>query len=280
MPRHAAGVLPAPRDRARDRRDRRHDGRQRGDPVRPHRLRGRRRRGPRGRALLHELRRLRDDGGRAPRRRSARGARTASTSRRSSEWRKALTPRTRLVLLCNPGNPTGTVYRTGRARDGRAPSAARTGSSSWPTRCTASSSTTAARRRAPSACPGARRRRSSWTASRSATAPAASASAASPRATGTSTAPPCAWRRGASRPRASPSSWPSGRRARPRLREGHRARVPGAARRALRGSLADPGRLPAQARGCLLLRGAAARRRRRGLRLVAAHRLRPRGRAR
>jgi aspartate aminotransferase len=27
------------------------------------------------------------------------------------EWRGALTPRTRLVLLCNPGNPTGTVYR-------------------------------------------------------------------------------------------------------------------------------------------------------------------------
>ena len=27
------------------------------------------------------------------------------------EWRRALTPRTRLVLLCNPGNPTGTVYR-------------------------------------------------------------------------------------------------------------------------------------------------------------------------
>jgi len=27
------------------------------------------------------------------------------------EWRKALSPRTRLVLLCNPGNPTGTVYR-------------------------------------------------------------------------------------------------------------------------------------------------------------------------
>ena len=27
-----------------------------------------------------------------------------------AEWRRALTPRTRLVLLCNPGNPTGTVY--------------------------------------------------------------------------------------------------------------------------------------------------------------------------
>jgi aspartate aminotransferase len=27
------------------------------------------------------------------------------------QWRRALTPRTRLVLLCNPGNPTGTVYR-------------------------------------------------------------------------------------------------------------------------------------------------------------------------
>ena len=27
------------------------------------------------------------------------------------EWRRALTPRTKLVLLCNPGNPTGTVYR-------------------------------------------------------------------------------------------------------------------------------------------------------------------------
>jgi aspartate aminotransferase len=27
------------------------------------------------------------------------------------EWSRALSPRTRLVLLCNPGNPTGTVYR-------------------------------------------------------------------------------------------------------------------------------------------------------------------------
>jgi aspartate aminotransferase len=27
------------------------------------------------------------------------------------EWAKALTPRTKLVLLCNPNNPTGTVYR-------------------------------------------------------------------------------------------------------------------------------------------------------------------------
>jgi aspartate aminotransferase len=27
------------------------------------------------------------------------------------EWERALTPRTRVVLLCNPNNPTGTVYR-------------------------------------------------------------------------------------------------------------------------------------------------------------------------
>jgi len=27
------------------------------------------------------------------------------------QWKAALTPRTRLVLLCNPSNPTGTVYR-------------------------------------------------------------------------------------------------------------------------------------------------------------------------
>lgn len=28
-----------------------------------------------------------------------------------SEWEKAVTPKTRVVILCNPSNPTGTVYR-------------------------------------------------------------------------------------------------------------------------------------------------------------------------
>jgi aspartate aminotransferase len=28
-----------------------------------------------------------------------------------AQWKQALTPRTRLMLLCNPGNPTGAVYR-------------------------------------------------------------------------------------------------------------------------------------------------------------------------
>ncbi len=54
---------------------------------------------------------VRDDGRRAPRAAARRAARTASTCRRARPGKRALTPRTRLVLLCNPNNPTGTVYR-------------------------------------------------------------------------------------------------------------------------------------------------------------------------
>jgi aspartate aminotransferase len=33
-----------------------------------------------------------------------------------TEWERALTPRTRFVILCNPNNPTGTVYREDELR--------------------------------------------------------------------------------------------------------------------------------------------------------------------
>ena len=93
------------------------------------------------------------------------------------EWKAALTPRTRLVLLCNPNNPTGTVYTRDEV-DAVAAFCREHACSSSPTRSTASSSTTAAARRACSRCRAARTSRCSSTASRSATAPAASGSAA------------------------------------------------------------------------------------------------------
>ena len=107
----AAGVLPRPRHRPRRRGDRGHHRRERGDPLRPHRLR--RARGTRRWSSSPSTRTTR------PSRRwpgcasfpCGRGARTASTCLPSRSGRNALTPRTRLVLLCNPNNPTGTVYR-------------------------------------------------------------------------------------------------------------------------------------------------------------------------
>ncbi len=211
--------------------------------------------------------------------RSARGARTASTCPRSRSGEAHSPPRTRLVLLCNPGNPTGTVYRPRRARGGggllpraRALPGVRRG-------------LPRVRLRRPrvgqraDACPGyddlaivvdslskrysACGIRLGCLATRNADVYGAALRMAQGRLSPPGLAQLVAL--GATELGA-------------RLREGHRARVPGAPRRALRGALADPGRLPAEAGGRFLLRGPAADRRRRGLRLVAAHRLRPRRR--
>ena len=114
-----AAVLPAPGDRARAGRAHRHHRRQRGDAVRALRLRRRGRRGAAGRALLHELQRLRDHG---------RASASCPLPTRGEDgfhlppravWESALTPRTKLVLLCNPNNPTGTVYTRDELDDGR-----------------------------------------------------------------------------------------------------------------------------------------------------------------
>ena len=127
------------------------------------------------------------------------------------EWKKALTPRTQLVLLCNPNNPTGTVYRRDELDDGRG---LLPGERPLPGGRRGVPRVRLRRPRRHERPQPARVRGDRGpgrTASRSATAPAGSASAASPRATRTSTAPPCAWRRGGSRPPASPSSSRSGR---------------------------------------------------------------------
>ena len=64
------------------------------------------------------------------------------------QWEKALTKRTRMVLLCNPNNPTGTVYTSPGAGRWSRTSAASAACSSSRTRSTGSSCTTAARRSA------------------------------------------------------------------------------------------------------------------------------------
>ena len=67
VPRLPPRLLPRPRRRADEGPGHRDDGRERGDPVRLHGLLRDRRRGPPRRALLHELPRLRRDGGRRAR---------------------------------------------------------------------------------------------------------------------------------------------------------------------------------------------------------------------
>ena len=162
------------------RRARRHDRRQRGAAVRAPRVRRRGRRGPRGRAVLHELHGLRDDGracALVPLRGARRGRLPPAAASRSGSGRS----RRARGWCCCATRATRPAPSTAGTSSRRSPaSAASTASSSWPTRCTASSSTTGATRHERPRAAGLRRDRRSWsTASRSATAPAASASAAS-----------------------------------------------------------------------------------------------------
>ena len=75
---------------------------------------GRRRAG--GRALLHELRRRSRPWPACAWCRSPRAREDGFHLPPRDAWERALTPRTRLVILCNPNNPTGTVYTRGGAR--------------------------------------------------------------------------------------------------------------------------------------------------------------------
>ena len=207
------------------------------------------------RAVLHELHRLRGDGRRAPRAAhdagrgrlppaAARGV-GARAARRAPGW----------SLLCNPNNPTGTVYSPRRARDGRRVlprprplPRRRRGLPRVRLRRPHATSRALAR-------PASRTSSSSSTACRSATAPAASGSAASRRATARSTRRRCAWRRGGSRRPASRSSWrPAPLELGPDYFDQVVAEYRAPPRRPLRRADRDPGRLPAQARGRLLLR--------------------------
>ena len=156
------------------------------------------------------------------------------------EWERALTPRTRLVLLCNPGNPTGTVYRPDELEavaafcrehglflvadevyrefvyDGRSS----TSVLSLPG-CEEIAVVVDSLSKRYSAC-GIR------------------LGCLATRNRGRLRRRPAHGPGAALAPRPRPARGARGDRARPRLREGHRARVPGAPRRALRGPLADP----------------------------------------
>ena len=93
-----------------ERGDPRDQRRKRSAPLRDDGLRRRRRRGARRRAVLYELHRLRDDGRRHARAPHEPRRGWLSLARRAPIGRRAVTPRTRMVILCNPNNPTGTVY--------------------------------------------------------------------------------------------------------------------------------------------------------------------------
>ena len=68
----------------------------------------------------------------------------ASTSTRSNAL---VSPRTKLIVICNPNNPTGARFDGRRSRSRSPPSPTGTAAGSSPTRSTAAPSATAARRR-------------------------------------------------------------------------------------------------------------------------------------
>ena len=268
-------------DRPRRRPDHRHHRRQRGDPLRAAWPARRGRRGARRRAVLHELQRLRDDGGRAPRARCARAARTASTCRpRGVGARPHAAHAARPAL--QPEQPDRHRLHAATSSRRWPPSAATTASSWSPTRSTASSSTTARTATSALTLPGVedhdRRGRQPLEALQRLRHPPGLPRDPQPRRLRAGAAHGAG---AALAPRPRPARRPRRDRRSARTTSQGSSREYQSRRDVLfDGPLADPGRLPPQARGRVLLRRAPARRRRRGLRLVAAHRLRARGRDR
>ena len=267
------GVLPGNRDRAGPRRHHRHHRRQRGAALRLPRLRERGGRGAGGRAVLHELLRLRDDGRRAAGAPRPAAPRTASTFRRGRRGRRR-SPGARAWSSCAiPATPRARCTRADELRmvadfcrehglflvadevyrefvyDGREAISALTFAGGEEFVVVVDSQS-----KRYSAC-GIRlgclvSRNRGDHAGRHEDGPG----------------PPLRARPG-----------PGGRGGRPRARArihgGRGHRIPAPPRRAVRGPVEDPGRLPPQAGGRVLLRGAPARGRRRGVRALAAHRL-------